>query len=115
MKKLFLLSACASLAIACGSSANNTGTNAGANRTNLAATNTNASAKTLSLNENMYTTASNSYLGSLKPSVGKTASESRLWENKEIDKQLRKLMGADYTTMRKFWNTETPIRNSVTF
>ena len=106
MKKVALLSAYASLAIGCGSLANN----AGANRSNSATASTQVNASTSTLNENAYTTAGNSELGSLKPSVGKTASEIKLWQSKEIDPRLRKLMGADYATMKKFWNTETPIK-----
>lgn len=109
MKKLFLLSACGLIAIACGSSANN----AGANRASSAVAKTNVNAVNstpYSLTENAYTTAGNSYLGSLKPYVGKTANEIKLWQNKEIGPRLKKLMGADYATMRKFWNSETPIK-----
>jgi hypothetical protein len=69
--------------------------------------------------ENAYTFAQNSDLTRyLTPSgtkeareiVGKTVSESKLWQNKEFAARLRKLMGPDYATMRKFWNTETPIK-----
>ena len=42
--------------------------------------------------------------------VGKTVTESKLWQNKKFDGRLRELMGPDYATMRKFWNIETPIR-----
>jgi hypothetical protein len=113
MKKLALLSSVALLAIACSSPANN----AGANRSNSTAASTNINASSSTLNENAYTSASNSELGNLTPSgkaaseiVGKTASEIKLWENKEIDPRLRKMMGADFATMKKSWNVETPIK-----
>ena len=118
MKGLFLLSAFAPLAIACGSSANNTRTNAGANQANLSASNTKTNADSYSRSENAYTFAQNSQLArDLTPSgkeareiVGKTVSESKLWQNKEFDRRLRELMGSDYATMKKYWNTETPIK-----
>jgi hypothetical protein len=115
MKKLFLLSACASLAIACGSpTANNTA----ANRSNSSASNTEAIANSYSRSENAYTFAQISDLAyDLTPSgkearkiVGKTVSESKLWQNKKFDRRLRKLMGPDYATMKKYWNAETPIK-----
>jgi len=105
MKRLLLLFAWATLAIACDSPSAN---NAVANRSNSSASN--ASANTSSLNENVYMNATNSELGSFKPYVGKTASEIKLWQNKEVDPRLRKLMGADYATMKKFWNVETPLK-----
>jgi len=111
-RKLFLLSAFASLAVACDTPRGNA-TTVGANRGDSAVVNRNANAETfntLGLNENAYTTASNSELGNFKPSVGKTASEIKLWQNKLVAPRLRKLMGADYATMKKFWNTETPIK-----
>jgi hypothetical protein len=50
-----------------------------------------------------------------RPSVGKTANEINLWQNKEVDTRLTKLMGADYATMKEQWNTETPIRKHGSF
>lgn len=84
---------------------------------NVAKTNVNA-ANSYSRSENAYTFAQISDLAyDLAPSgkeareiVGKTVSESKLWQKKKFDTRLRKLMGADYATMRKFWNTETPIK-----
>lgn len=110
MQKLLLLSFCVSIAMACGSSANYTGANAGAIRSNSAVAKTNGNTNGSSLKENSYTSAGNSSLGTLlRPSVGKTVSEIKLWQNNEIDTRLKKLMGADYATMKKFWNTEKPI------
>ncbi|NOT49031.1 MAG: hypothetical protein HOP17_14925 [Acidobacteria bacterium] len=112
MKCLVLLSYCASFAIACGSPASNTGVN------RAAAVNTNANATAYSRSENAYTFAQvSTFTYELTPSgkeareiVGKTVTESKLWQNKAFDRELRKLMGPDYATMKKFWNTETPIR-----
>lgn len=119
MKKLLNLFSCGFFAIACGScGSSNTASNA-ANRANLAASNTNGNTIPYSQTENAYTFAQNSDLAQdLSPAsgknareiVGKTASESKLWQKKKFDTELRKLMGGDYTTMRKFWNTETPIK-----
>lgn len=107
MKKLALLCAC--LAIACGSSSNNNAT-----RVNSAVAKTNvsvANSTPYSLTENAYTTASNSSLGRLlRPNVGKTVSEIKLWQNNEIDERLQKLMGEEYAEMKKSWNVETPIK-----
>jgi hypothetical protein len=110
MKILVVASISVLLGIACGSPANNIGVN------RLAAVNTNANA--YSRSENAYTLAQNSDLADeLTPSgkeareiVGKTVSESKLWQNKKFDGRLRKLMGPDYATMKKFWNIETPIK-----
>lgn len=104
IKKIFLIFAWASFSLACGSLEKKTVTNFGKNQS---ATNVN---KNISLNENTFTTAGNSSLGNLKPFVGKSASEIKLWQNEEINTRLKKLMGADYATMKKYWNTETPIK-----
>lgn len=109
MKKLVLLTVCASTAIACGSPA---ASNKAANRASSAKTNVNAvNAVPYSQTENAYTFAqSDVEIAPLKEFVGKTASEMKLWQNKDVIRRLRKLMGADFATMRKFWNTETPLK-----
>ncbi|MCC7309608.1 MAG: hypothetical protein IT173_18755 [Acidobacteria bacterium] len=84
----------------------------------VAAVNTNANSDAYLRSENAYTFAQNSDLADdLTPSgkeareiVGKTVSESKLWQKKIFDERLRKLMGSDYATMKKFWNTETPVK-----
>lgn len=112
MKWLVLLTVSASFSIACGSPAASQSTSTPA-KTNVNAANNTARLRT----ENAYTFAQNSDLGRLAPSgksakelVGKTVSEIKLWENKTIDLRLKNLMGAEYSTMRKFWNVETPIK-----
>ncbi len=54
-------------------------------------------------------TKSENPLVSLKKMKDKTASEIKLWSNKEIGPRLEKLMGADYLAMKKFWGVETPL------
>ncbi len=84
----------------------------------MAAVNTSANAIAYSRSENAYTFTQISDLADeLTPSgkeareiVGKTVTECKLWQNKKFDRRLRKLMGSDYDTMKKFWNTETPIK-----
>lgn len=110
MKTLVLLIVSAWFVTACGSPAVN----------NVAKTNVNAvNAVPRLQTENAYTFAQNSdFTRDLTPSgtkeareiVGKTVSESKLWQNKKFTTRLRNLMGADYATMRKFWNSETPIK-----
>ncbi|HRI03881.1 MAG TPA: hypothetical protein PLL77_09075 [Pyrinomonadaceae bacterium] len=110
MKTLLLLIVSTWFVAACSSPAVN----------NVAKTNVNAvNSVPYSRTENAYTFAQNSDLArDLTPSgtkeareiVGKTVSESKLWQNNKFVKRLRKLMGADYQTMKKFWNTETPIK-----
>jgi hypothetical protein len=114
MVKLLLLFTYLSLELACGSAATNNGA---ANRANITASNTNGNTIQYSRSENAYTTASNSPLGNLTPSgksatdlVGKTITEAKLWEHKDVGPRIKKIMGADYATMRKFWNVETPIK-----
>lgn len=112
MRMLIALIVSISLGVACGSKSGN-------NRANSppASTNTNANAAS-TLNENAYTFAQNSDVaGYLTPSgkeareiVGKTVTESKLWHNAKFSGRLTKLMGTDFATMKKFWNTETPIR-----
>ncbi len=112
MKWLVLLTFCASFAISCGSPASNTAVNRSAD------VNSQANANDYSRSENAYTFAQNStFTRDLTPSgkaareiVGKTVTESKLWQNKVFSEQLRKLMGSDYATMKKFWNVETPIK-----
>jgi hypothetical protein len=111
MKKLVLLFTCASIALACGSPSVNNG--ASSAKTNVNAVNSAPYSQT----ENAYTFAQNSILArdltssgkGAREIVGKTVSESKLWQNKAFSGRLRKLMGRDYATMRKFWNVETPI------
>ena len=55
------------------------------------------------------TPAADASLHLLKRSVGKTAAEIGLWENNEITARLEKLLGADYTSMKQNWQTQTPI------
>ena len=112
MKWLALIACCWAFAIACGLPANNAGVN------RAAAVNINANAEPYSRSENAYTFAQNSiFARDLTPSgkgadeiVGKTVTESKLWDNKVFDRELSSLMGPDYATMKKFWNTETPIK-----
>jgi len=108
MKKLVMLSACASFAIACGSSGtSNTRSNSAVAKTNVNAVNNTPYSHT----ENAYSLAqSDVEIAPLKEFVGKTASEMKLWQNKDVAPKLGKLMGADFATMRKFWNTETPLK-----
>ncbi|MEQ1605209.1 MAG: hypothetical protein ABL999_10105 [Pyrinomonadaceae bacterium] len=114
MKVLILSSVCTLLAVACGSPAPSNGRSS----STVAKTNVNAvNSVPYEQTENAYTTASNSELGTLAPSgkaakeiIGKTATEIKLWQNKKVDPQLRELLGEDYSMMRRFWNTETPIK-----
>ncbi len=117
MTKRFLLFALASLAISCGSATSNSSTPNRSNTT-VAKTNVNAvNSVPYSQTENAYSFAQNSELGTLAPSgknakelIGKTMTEAKLFENKKVYSRLRDLMGADYLTMRKSWNVETPIK-----
>lgn len=112
MKLLILTTVVALLGISCASPANNSGVN------RVAAVNVNANSNAYLRSENAYTFAQISDLAyDLSPSgkaaseiVGKTVSASKLWQKKKFDERLRELMGPDYATMRKFWNTETPIK-----
>ena len=117
MTKWLPLFAFASLAISCASST----TDSAPDRSNsvIGKTNVNAENSTdYSRSENAYTFAQNStFARDLTPSgkaareiVGKTVTESKLWQNKVFSDKLRKLMGPDYATMKKFWNEETPIQ-----
>lgn len=106
MKWLVLMSGCASFAIACGSPATS-GFNSTDAKTNVDAVNKIPYSQT----ENAYSLAQVDVdIAPLKEFVGKTASEMKLWQNKEVVRRLRKLMGADFATMRKFWNSETPLK-----
>ncbi len=112
MNRPVLLTLGALFSIACGSPAASE-SNSTAAKTNVNAVNNTSRLRT----ENAYTFAQNSDLGRLAPSgknakeiVGKTVSEVKLWEKKEVDQRLRNLMGADYSVMREFWNVETPIK-----
>lgn len=113
MDKRVLLLMSLMVVASCGSPATS-GSNSVASKSNVNAEN----GKLSSQPDSAYTFAQNSELArDLTPSgkqarevVGKTVTESKLWENKTFDRQLRKLMGPDYATMRKFWNVETPIR-----
>jgi len=106
MKKLVLLFAFASLSIACGSPATS-GSNSTASKTNVNAVNSMPYSHT----ENAYSLAQTDVeIAPLKEFVGKTANEMKLWQNEDVARRLRKLMGADFVTMLKFWNTETPLK-----
>lgn len=112
MKRLVLLTVGALFSMACSPPAVSE-SNSTAAKTNVNAVNNTTRLRT----ENAYTFAQNSDLGRLAPSgksakeiVGKTVSEIKLWENRSVDQRLKRLMGAEYSTMRKSWNVETPIK-----
>lgn len=103
MTRLFIIFACLLLSIAWGSS---TSTST-ASKTNVNAVNKIPYAQT----ENAYSLAQRDVdLHPLEDHVGKTASEMKLWEQKEIVKKFKKLIGPEYTTMVRSWNTETPMK-----
>lgn len=109
MTKLTPLFAFVLLMVACGSPAasNTTANRASSAKTNVNAANTVPYAQTA----NAYTLAQTDVeIAPLKEFVGKTASEMKLWQNRDVVQRLRKLMGDDFATMRKFWNTETPLK-----
>ena len=99
MRKALLIACTTAFAIACGAPANTTNTNP----PNSTASNSSQPAAVSS------PAAPASPLSSLKASVGKTAVDIKLWDNKDVGPRLEKLMGADYATMKKFWGTESPI------
>ncbi len=100
MKKVLLIACLVAFGSACGGPAN---TNT--NPPNSAATNSSRPA-----NVSSTPVAPASPLSSLKASVGKTAVDINLWDNKDVGPRLEKLMGADYAAMKKFWGTESPIK-----
>jgi hypothetical protein len=117
MTKWLLFFVFASFAISCASST----TNPEPDRSNSVVAKTNVNTEnsaTYLVAENAYTFAQNStFSRDLSPSgkaareiVGKTVTESKLWQNKVFSGQLGKLMGPDYATMKKFWNEEMPIK-----
>jgi len=101
MKKVLFIACITAFAIACGAPANTTNTNS---------TNSPASNSSTPSNTSRTAVAPASPLSSLKASVGKTAVDIKLWDNKDVGPRLEKLMGADYATMKKFWGTESPIK-----
>jgi len=101
MRKVLLIACVAAFASACGAPANTTNTNSPKSTASNSSTPANLS-KTAA--------APASPLSSLKASVGKTAVDIKLWDNKDVGPRLEKLLGADYATMKKFWGTESPIR-----
>jgi len=103
MTRLILSLASLSLLVACGS---NSSTST-ASKTNVNAANKIPYANT----ENAYSLAQRVVeFAPLEDFVGKTASEMKLWEMKDIVVSIRQLMGPEYSTMVKFWNTETPMK-----
>lgn len=101
MRKALLIAGIAALASACGAPANTTNSNP----SNSTASNSSPASKRVES-----PVAPASPLSSLKASVGKTAVDINLWDNKDVGPRLEKLMGADYATMKKFWGTESPIK-----
>jgi hypothetical protein len=101
MRKVLFIACITTFAIACGAPANTTNTNA----PDSTASNSSTPA---TVSSTPATPASP--LSSLKASVGKTAVDIKLWDNKDVGPRLEKLMGADYATMKKFWGTESPIK-----
>lgn len=103
---------CVAAVVGCGSpSPNNTTVSSSvANKPNTNA-NANSAANTGASNAatSNTSTGTTSSLKSLNASVGKTASDIKLWENKDVNPRLEKLLGPDYANMKKFWNTESPI------
>lgn len=100
------MSTCASAVIAICSCGSSSTTN------DLAKTNANTvNSVPFSRRENAYTLAQADLgIAPLKEFVGKTASEMKLWQNKDVVRRLKKLMGAEFATMTRFWQTETPLK-----
>ncbi len=111
MTKCLLLFALASLTISCGSATSNS---SAPNRANseVAKTNVNAANKIpYEQTENAYSLAQRDIgLRPLEDLVGKTASQMGLWQRKEIANRFKELIGQEYTTMVRSWNTETPMK-----
>lgn len=111
MKKTLLISIIAAFAAACGgSSANHTAN--GGNAANAADAHTGAPAAAVSPQAPVSSSAltpTGSSLTVLKKDIGKTATEAKLWANKDLTARLSKIMGTDFQKMKKFWNVETPI------
>jgi hypothetical protein len=101
MKKVVLIACITAFASACGAPVNTTNTNA---------PNSNASNSSTPATVSSTPVAPVSPLSSLKASVGKTAVDIELWDNKDVGPRLEKLMGTDYAAMKKFWGTESPIK-----
>jgi hypothetical protein len=101
MRKVLLIACVAAFASACGAPANTTNTNSPKSTAPNSSTPADAP-------KTAVTPASS--LSSLKASVGKTAVDINLWDNKDVGPRLEKLMGTDYATMKKFWGTESPIK-----
>lgn len=106
MKKTIFVALLAA-SVACNSTIENKNSADTGNKT--ATANTTPPTTATSANSNAAHTA-DAGLNLLKSSVGKTASDIRLWENKEISGRLEKLLGADYAALKKYWQTQTPIQ-----
>ena len=98
MRKVLCIVGITAFAIACGAPANTTNTNSPASNSGTPS------------NTSKTAVAPASPLSSLKASVGKTAVDIKLWDNKDVGPRLEKLLGADYAAMKKFWGTESPIK-----
>lgn len=107
MNKIIVIFASCVFAFGCGTTSPTNGTaNNAANKTNTVNTATPSPANMANASN---AAAPATGLSSLKASVGKTAFDIKLWENKDVNPRLEKLLGADYAAMKKYWNTETPI------
>lgn len=104
MTRLVLTLVSLSISIAC-SSSTSTST---ASKTNVNA----ANSAPYTSRENDYSFAQRDVdLAPLGEFVGKTAIEMNLWNNKPVAARLKRLMGPDYETMVRYWNTETPMKD----
>ena len=103
MKRYFAIAIFVALCFAC-----KLGSTENSKTLNTSSSPNNSRPTTMSSPINTATKTENS-LVSLKSSKDKTASQIKLWQNKDVSGRLEKLMGADYATMKKFWNVETPL------
>ena len=105
MKNYFVIAIFVALCFACklGSTENTKNSNPSSTTSN------NSHSVNVANNPNNSAAKTVSSLVSLKSSKDKTASQIKLWQNKDVSGRLEKLMGADYATMKKFWNVETPM------
>jgi hypothetical protein len=106
MKKQLLLVPIALTLAACGSPATD---NVVANRPAAAATTNAANTAPTGAAATNSNAAQVSAIAALKESKGKTATDVKLWDNKDISDRLEKLLGAEYAPMKAKWNTESPI------
>ncbi|MBX3243283.1 MAG: hypothetical protein KF685_02300 [Acidobacteria bacterium] len=110
MKKLFFVFAVSLVAFGCGSSVEAPENANGSNTAPATVDNGPGPVNPTASSETAEAAPKSEGMEELNASDGKYLGDLKFWENRATETRLKKLMGADYDNMKKYWNTQSPVK-----